>query len=60
MPQYADLPVIMVTSEAARYNVIEALKVGRQIILLSLEEKSFKESLSKIKSPDKSAFFTWF
>lgn len=28
MDQYTDLPIIMVTSEAARYNVMEAIKAG--------------------------------
>lgn len=27
-PEYASLPIIMVTSEAAKYNVIEAVKAG--------------------------------
>lgn len=50
MPQYADLPVIMVTSEAARYNVIEALKSGAtDYIIKPVSEKSFKENLSKDK-----------
>ena len=50
MPQYADLPVIMVTSEAARYNVIEALKSGAtDYIIKPVSEKSFKEKISKIE-----------
>ncbi len=28
MEKYKDLPIIMVTSEAARYNVLEAIKAG--------------------------------
>ncbi len=49
MPQYLDLPVIMVTSEAARYNVIEALKSGAtDYIIKPVSEKSFKEKISKI------------
>jgi two-component system, chemotaxis family, chemotaxis protein CheY len=28
MPEYAETPVIMVTSEAAKYNVVEAIKGG--------------------------------
>lgn len=28
MPKYADTPVIMVTSEAAKYNVMEAIDAG--------------------------------
>lgn len=28
MPEYAETPIIMVTSEAAKYNVVEAIKAG--------------------------------
>ena len=28
MEQYKDLPIVMVTSEAAKYNVMEAIKAG--------------------------------
>ncbi len=28
MDQYAETPIIMITSEAARYNVVEAIKAG--------------------------------
>lgn len=28
MPQYAETPIIMVTSEAAKYNVLEAIEAG--------------------------------
>jgi two-component system chemotaxis response regulator CheY len=28
MPQYAKTPIIMITSEAARYNVVEAIQAG--------------------------------
>ena len=28
MPQYSETPIIMVTSEAAKYNVMEAIKAG--------------------------------
>lgn len=49
MEQYKALPVIMVTSEAARYNVIEALKHGAtDYIIKPVNEKSFREKLSKI------------
>jgi len=49
MEQYKTLPVIMVTSEAARYNVIEALKHGAtDYIIKPVNEKSFREKLSKI------------
>jgi two-component system chemotaxis response regulator CheY len=47
--EYKNLPVIMVTSEAARYNVIEALKSGAtDYIIKPVNEKNFKEKLSKI------------
>ncbi len=49
MDKYKTLPVIMVTSEAARYNVIEALKNGAtDYIIKPVNERSFKEKLSKI------------
>ena len=28
MPEYGDTPIIMITSEAARYNVMDAIKAG--------------------------------
>lgn len=47
--KYKSLPIIMVTSEAARYNVIEALKNGAtDYIIKPVNEKSFREKLSKI------------
>jgi two-component system chemotaxis response regulator CheY len=47
---YKDLPIIMVTSEAARYNVIEALKSGAtDYIIKPVNERIFFEKLSKIK-----------
>ncbi len=50
MPKYKSLPVIMVTSEAARYNVIEALKNGAtDYIIKPVNEKSFREKISKIE-----------
>ncbi len=49
MEKYKSLPIIMVTSEAARYNVIEALKNGAtDYIIKPVNEKSFREKLSKI------------
>jgi two-component system chemotaxis response regulator CheY len=49
LEQYKDLPIIMVTSEAARYNVIEALKNGAtDYIIKPVNEKIFREKLSKI------------
>jgi two-component system chemotaxis response regulator CheY len=47
--EYKKLPIIMVTSEAARYNVIEALKSGAtDYIIKPVNEKIFREKLSKI------------
>ncbi|MDR2483646.1 MAG: response regulator [Treponema sp.] len=49
IPQHKDLPIIMVTSESARYNVIEALKAGAtDYIIKPVSEKIFIEKLSKI------------
>jgi two-component system, chemotaxis family, chemotaxis protein CheY len=49
MDAYKTLPIIMVTSEAARYNVIEALKNGAtDYIIKPVNEKNFHEKLSKI------------
>jgi two-component system chemotaxis response regulator CheY len=47
--RYKDLPIIMVTSESAKYNVIEALKNGAtDYIIKPVNEKIFIEKLSKI------------
>ena len=47
--QYKNLPIIMVTSESAKYNVIEALKNGAtDYIIKPVNEKIFLEKLSKI------------
>jgi two-component system chemotaxis response regulator CheY len=47
--EYKNLPVIMVTSEAARYNVIEALKHGAtDYIIKPVNERKFMEKMSKI------------
>ncbi|MCL2792482.1 MAG: response regulator [Spirochaetaceae bacterium] len=49
MPDYKDLPIVMVTSEAAKYNVIEALRHGAtNYIVKPVREKTFKEKLSEI------------
>ena len=48
-PEYAKLPIIMVTSEAAKYNVIEALKSGAtDYIVKPVNEKNFREKMAKI------------
>jgi two-component system chemotaxis response regulator CheY len=49
MDEYKSLPIIMVTSEAAKYNVIEALKNGAtDYIIKPVNERIFTEKLSKI------------
>jgi two-component system chemotaxis response regulator CheY len=49
MDKYKKLPIIMVTSESAKYNVIEALKNGAtDYIIKPVNEKMFVEKLSKI------------
>ena len=47
--KYAKLPIIMVTSESARYNVIEALKQGAtDYIIKPINGKLFAEKISKV------------
>ncbi|MCL2480040.1 MAG: response regulator [Treponema sp.] len=47
--RYSKLPIIMVTSEAARYNVIEALKTGAtDYIIKPINGKLFNEKVLKI------------
>ncbi len=49
IPRYQALPVIMITSEAAKYNVIEALKSGAtDYIIKPVDETKFKEKVKKI------------
>jgi two-component system chemotaxis response regulator CheY len=49
MDQYKTLPIIMVTSESAKYNVIEALDNGvTDYVIKPVSEKTFAEKLSKI------------
>jgi two-component system chemotaxis response regulator CheY len=49
MEKYKSLPIIMVTSEAAKYNVIEALKNGAtDYITKPVNSKLFTEKLAKI------------
>jgi len=49
MDKYRDIPVIMVTSEAAKLNVIEAVKAGvAAYITKPINDKVFMEKLSKI------------
>ena len=47
--EYTQMPIIMVTSEAAKYNVIEALKAGAtDYIIKPVNEKNFRDKMSKI------------
>jgi two-component system chemotaxis response regulator CheY len=49
LPIYKELPIIMITSEAARYNVIEALKTGAtDYIIKPVNERIFTEKISKL------------
>jgi len=49
MDQYKDLPIIMVTSEAAKFNVIEALKNGAtDYITKPINLELFKSKLAKL------------
>jgi len=49
MPAYKELPIIMVTSEAAKYNVVEALHSGAtDYIVKPVREKIFMEKLTEI------------
>ena len=49
MPDYKDLPIIMVTSEAARYNLVEALHCGAtDYIVKPVDEKAFGKIVSKL------------
>ena len=47
--EYVKLPIIMVTSEAAKYNVIEALKAGAtDYIVKPVNEKNFRDKINRI------------
>ena len=50
MDQYKTLPIIMVTSEAAKFNVIEALKNGAtDYITKPIKLDLFKQKLAKLR-----------
>jgi two-component system chemotaxis response regulator CheY len=50
MPDYAELPIVMVTSESAKYNVVEALQMGAtDYIVKPVHERTFKEKVSEIQ-----------
>ena len=49
MAPYKDIPVIMVTSEAAKLNIIEAVKAGAAAYITKpIDDELFLEKLSKI------------
>jgi two-component system chemotaxis response regulator CheY len=49
METYRDTPIVMVTSEAARLNVVEAVKAGiSAYIVKPINENIFMEKISKI------------
>jgi len=50
MPNYQELPIIMVTSESAKYSVVEALQNGAtDYIVKPIRDKVFMEKLSEIQ-----------
>jgi two-component system chemotaxis response regulator CheY len=49
MPDYKNLPIIMVTSESAKYSVLEALQNGAtDYIVKPVRDKVFMEKISEI------------
>jgi two-component system chemotaxis response regulator CheY len=49
MDQYKTIPIIMVTSEAAKLNVVEAIKAGiTAYITKPIDDKVFMDKMSKI------------
>jgi len=50
IPDYKDTPVIMITSESAKYDVVEALQTGAtDYIVKPIHEKVFIEKLAEIQ-----------
>ena len=50
MPDYENLPIIMVTSESAKYNVVEALQSGAtDYIVKPIREKVFMDKIMDIQ-----------
>jgi two-component system chemotaxis response regulator CheY len=48
MDKYKDIPVIMVTSEGDKFNVVEALKCGaNDFIVKPIDQNSFAEKVMK-------------
>ena len=49
MEKYRNIPIIMVTSEAAKLNVVEAVKAGATAYITKpFSEKNFMEKISQI------------
>ena len=49
MEKYRDIPIIMVTSEASKLNVVEAVKAGATAYITKpFSEKKFMEKISQI------------
>jgi len=49
MPQYKDLPIIMVTSERGKFSVIEALQSGATDYMVKpVKDKIFREKVQEI------------
>jgi two-component system chemotaxis response regulator CheY len=49
MEQYKNIPIIMITSEAAKLNVIEAIKAGATAYITKpVDTKIFMDKISKI------------
>jgi two-component system, chemotaxis family, chemotaxis protein CheY len=50
MPNYKELPIVMVTSDAAKYSIVEALQNGAtDYIVKPIRDKVFMEKISDIK-----------
>ncbi len=48
-PRFDRLPIIMITSEAAKYNVIEAVKAGvNDYLIKPVSEKSLMEKIDRV------------
>ena len=54
LPKYQKLPIIMLTSEAAKYNVIEAVKAGvNDYMIKPVNENVLIEKIEQIFSKEK-------
>jgi len=50
MPEYSTLPIIMITSESAKYSVVEALQNGAtDYIVKPIRDKVFMDKISDIQ-----------